>query len=253
MPTQIQLSTLQEWNDRLNSIYSTHDLSYTYVVFDTVHPLSSDIKELYDKFQSAYQEAHLAKATKWTIADGELDVGSLMLYQTITDVNTSLTSMDAQAHYNRTVNTAGTTYSRTYHGGYGTTWVRTTNSSAGTTYTRTTHSLLTTNSITSNSAVASNSRTSNKAAQSCSSQTNDGRSGYSSKFGGRVINTNRTTYTQTANTIGTSYTRTQHSAGTYYGETSNSAASSYSQTIYSGDHTGNSRTAHTNAITYTES
>ena len=252
MPTQIQLSTVQAWNDRLNSIYSTHGLSYTYVVFDTVHPLSEDIKELYNSFQTAYQETHLANAVKWTIADGGLDVGALMLYETIEDVNTSLTSMEAQTHYNRVANTAGTTYSRTYHGGYGTTNSNTYNSS-NTYDTRTTNRAATTYTQTT-TPVTTHSRTSNRAEQSCSSQTNDGRSGYSSKFGSRVINTNRTSYTQTSNlNASATHSRTQNTAGTTYTYTDNVIGSTYTRTVYTGEPTGNSRTVHTNAITYTES
>ena len=149
--TPIELSTLQAWQDRLNSIYSTHDLSYTYVVFDANHPLSEDVKELYQKFQAAYSEEHLANAVKWTIDDGELDVGALIKWQTAEDVDTSLTSMEAQTHYSRVVNTAGTTYtqttntnaatySETYYSAYRTNTVGTRYNAYGTTYGQITNS-----------------------------------------------------------------------------------------------------------------
>ena len=179
MSAQIQMSTVQEWNSRLSDIYTTHDLSYTYVVFDSTHPLSENIKELYEKFQSAYSEQHLAQAVKWTIEAGELNVGSLMKEQMVTSVNVSLTSMEAQVHYSKVTNTAVTTYSRstnkaqtTFNEAYhkiATTYRRTVNSSAGSTYTRT-------------------------------------------------VQTNGWTYTHTNNRAGTNYSITSHRAGVSYTE-----------------------------------
>ena len=94
MPTRIQLATFNTWNDRLAHVYSTHGLEYTYVVYDKTHPLSENVKELYDNFQSAYKEEHLANATKWVISYGELDVGYRIRQSTADNINASLSSME---------------------------------------------------------------------------------------------------------------------------------------------------------------
>lgn len=252
MDTYIELSTFDTWNTRLEQIYSVHDLSYTYVVFDKNFPLSENVKELYDKFQSAYGEEHLANATKWTISSTELDVGSLILNQTYENINASLVSMEAQTHYSRTVNTsAGTTYTRTTYSGNGTTYDRTTNT-AGITNGRTSHTAETTYSRTM-IPVTTYSRSSNRAEQGCSSQSNDGRSGYSTKFSSRVINTNRTSYNEViCEGAGARYTRTSNTAGTSYSYLTCTEGTTYSRTSY-GASTTYSRTQHGATTTYTES
>ena len=252
MPTRIQLATFKTWNDRLAHVYSTHGLEYTYVVYDKTHPLSENVKELYDNFQSAYNEEHLANATKWVISYGELDVGYRIKQSTADNINASLSSMEAQTHYTRIVNTsAGTTYTQTVYSSNGTTYGRSTYT-AGVTNGRTTHTATATNSRTSNP-VTTYERTSNRAEQGCSSQSNDGRSGYTSNFSTRVINTNRTSYdemiceaasvryTQTTNTAGTSYTNITHTNSVTYSRSTYGASTTYS------------RTQHGATTTYTES
>ena len=251
MPTLIQLSTVQAWNERLNNIYATHDLSYTYVVFDTEHPLSADIKELYNKFQTAYNEEHLSTATKWVISSGELDVGALMKEQTVNNINASLTSMEGKTHYSRTVNTAGTTYSQSTYSGNGTTYGRTTHT-AGYTYSDIVCTNVTTYSETTHAAIPSYVQSSDKNSQTCSSQTKDSLSGCTSRFSSRVVNTNVYTYTQYS-IPEESYSRVSNTAGTECrGYAVHTATTTYSNVPY-GASTTYTRTIHTAGTTYTES
>lgn len=205
--TLIELSTLQTWQERLSDVYATHDLSYTYVVFDEEHPLSEDVKELYQKFQSAYAEEHLANAVKWTIDDGELDVGALIKWQTAEDIDTSLTSMEAQTHYSRTANTAGTTY------------------------TQTSHTNAYTDSRTNNKAVSNYIQSTNSSVGQTNTYTNYSEGTYSGVCHVTVNTANsNVTYSETFYSGNrTTYTATSHRAGTTYGRTANTAATTYTE------------------------
>ena len=206
--TLIELSTLQAWQERLSDVYATHDLSYTYIVFDTEHPMSEDIKDLYQKFQSAYTEEHLAQSVKWTIDDGELDVGALIKWQTAEDVDTSLTSMEAQTHYTRTANTAGTTYTQTTHSNASTNgrtshnaqdnYVQSTNSTVGTSYTRSYYS------------------SHGSYTPACSATTHMANSNVT--YTERFHSGNHITYSITNYTAGTTYSQASNAAATTYTE-----------------------------------
>lgn len=205
--TLIELGTLQTWQERLSDVYATHDLSYTYVVFDTEHPLSEDVKELYQKFQTAYSEEHLANAVKWTIDDGELDVGALIKWQTAEDVDTSLTSMEAQTHYSRTANTAGTTYTQTSHTNAYTD--SRTNHKAVSNYIQSTNSSVgQSNGYTAYSPQGSYSNVCSVTVHTANSNVTNSETFYSGNHTTYTITSNRasTTYGQTANTAATTYT-----------------------------------------------
>lgn len=197
------------------------------------------------------QEEHLAEAVAWNLGFSSF-LGSPILRATADGLDATLISMEAQTHYTRVLNTAGTTCSQT-------------SNTAGTTYSNVYYSTYTlenayvyhsaystTYSQASNTAGTTYSQTTNKVNQGCSSQVGDGRAGNSSNFSTRVINTNTTVHSQTSNTAGATNSQTLHSAGAYMvntpfyhgagnGHTSNTAGTTYSQTN------------HTAATTYTES
>lgn len=214
---------------RLQAVYTTHALTFPSAVANSANstrPTSAEITAIFNAFDSAYSEEHLATATKWTITTGELSQGAKMLGSTLVNMNTSLVSMESKTHYSKVTNTAGTTYSQTTNSAT-TTYTQTTYSSYGTTYSQTTNTATTTYSQTSNG-------------RSCTQNTMRNAS-----YSGNSQCTCHTVYSsdnsRTSNTAGSSYSRSTYTNGT-----------GYSRTIYSSNGITYSQTQYTAGITYTE-
>lgn len=196
----IQYSDFLDLMDRLEAIYTTHDLSWdSSFAPSTTKPLSQDIKQLYNLFVNAYSEEHLASCIRWTIEDGELEPGSIIKASTINNAEASIVDMEHQTHYSRVVNTAGTTYTETSNTAT-TTYSRTENI-ASTTYTQSPY----------NRECAQNSmRNSHSGDVKCDCHTV-----YSSD-NSRTTNTAGASYSRLLYTAETTYNRTAHTAETTY-------------------------------------
>ena len=199
----IQYADFSDLIDRLEAVYSTHDLSWDWdasVAPSSISPLSQDIKRLYNLFVNAYTEEHLASCIKWTIESGELEVGATMKASTINNAAASLIDMELQTHYSKVVNTAGTTHTQTENTA-STTYTRTTNT-ASTTYTNTAYTKSCTQNTMRNSSRSGNGQ--------CTCHTV-----YSSD-NSKTTNTAGTSYSRSSYTAGTTNTQTSHTAGTTY-------------------------------------
>ena len=190
----IHYTDFSELVSRLEEVYSTHDLQWAWSSTNPksgVYPLSSEIKQLYNLFLSAYAEEHLASCVRWAIESNELEVGSLMKASTMNNAIAALTDMEAQTHYSRIVNTAGTTYTQSAN-------------TAGTSYSQTSHSDSTTYSRSTDTASTTYSNTSNS--HSCTQNTmrNSSRSGNGQCSCYTVYGSDNS---RTSNTAGTSYSR----------------------------------------------
>lgn len=197
----IQYSDFLDLMDRLEAIYTTHDLSWdSSFAPSTTKPLSQDIKQLYNLFVNAYSEEHLASCIRWTIEDGELEPGSIIKASTINNAEASIVDMEFQTHYSKVVNTAGTTYTETSNTAT-TTYSRTENT-ASTTYTQSTYK--------------------DKCVQN--TMRNSSHSGNGQCYCHTVYSSDNS---KTTNTAGTSYSRSSYTDGTTYNRTAHTAETTY--------------------------
>ena len=239
---QIKYSDISTLVTRLKVVYTTHALTFPAAVdaaADSIKPKSAEITAIYNAFQSAYSEEHLATVVKWTIGTGELNVGSPMLWSTVANATASLVDMESKTHYSRVVNTNAPTYTQTSNTATST-YTQTTNS-VTTTYTQTTHTNGYTYSDTTHSNGTGYSQTTN--GKSCTQNTmrNSSRSGnsqcscytvYGSDCSQTYYSSYGTTYSYTTYSNVTTYTRTVNTAGVVHSQTTNTAGTTYSQTTY---------------------